>query len=176
MFELFKTEHKGLGSVVEVSIDYSAQQIKRQYKENGITCNGNETQVKKQDIDNFFQNEVYWLNKLQGEWIPKTLNIDMHTQTIIQEYTGPNLLYQKNNLPENIVEQVIEMYKFFKDKNVFKRNGSMSNLTLKGNKLIAFDFKWAKKRPEGLDMEIKSYNDWLSKIDKNLTNTLKEML
>ena len=100
MFELFKTEHKGLGSVVEVSIDYSAQQIKRQYKENGITCNGNETQVKKQDIDNFFQNEVYWLNKLQGEWIPKTLNIDMHTQTIIQEYTGPNLLYQKNNLPE----------------------------------------------------------------------------
>ena len=79
------------------------------------------------------------------------------------------------NLPD-ITDQVIRMYEFFKEKNVFKRNGSVSNLTMKNNQLVAFDFKWAKKRPNGLDMELRSYDEWLIKIDKTLPIVLREML
>jgi hypothetical protein len=68
------------------------------------------------------------------------------------------------------------MYTFFKENNVFKRNGSLSNLTVHNNQLIAFDFKWAKVRPEGIDLEKRSYNEWLSKIDKSLPTILQEMI
>ena len=68
------------------------------------------------------------------------------------------------------------MYKFFKSHNVFKRNGSLSNLTHNNGQLIAFDFKWAKVRPDGLDMEIKSYKEWLNKIDPSLTGKLMQMI
>ena len=76
----------------------------------------------------------------------------------------------------DIVEQVIEMYKFFKSHNVFKRNGSLSNLTHNNGQLIAFDFKWARPRPGGLTMETHSYKEWLSKIDPALTEKLMEMI
>jgi hypothetical protein len=76
----------------------------------------------------------------------------------------------------DIVEQVIEMYKFFKEKNVYKRNGSLSNLTLRDGQLVAFDFKWARLRPNGVEMELRSYDEWLSKIDSSLPNKLRELL
>ena len=68
------------------------------------------------------------------------------------------------------------MYKFFKEKNVFKRNGSLSNLTYNKNQLIAFDFKWSTKRPKGLEKEIYSYENYLNKINPELTNKLKELI
>ena len=76
----------------------------------------------------------------------------------------------------DIKEQVIEMYAFFKENNVFKRNGSLSNLTVHNGQLMAFDFKWARVRPEGIDLERRSYDEWLCKIDKSLSKILLEMI
>lgn len=179
MFELYKSPHRGLGTIVEVHIDYRNKLIKRLYKENGITVNGTTTQKSSHDIKNAFQNEVYWLEQLDSKWIPKTIDISYKDRTIIQEYTYTDLLNNKNKLKDtvpDIVDQIIEMYKFFKFKNVYKRNGSLSNLTLRRNQLVAFDFKWAKHRPNGLEMELRSYDEWLSKIDPILPIELRKIL
>jgi hypothetical protein len=175
-FELYKTPHYGLGTCVEVSIDTKNNIIRRQYKTDAITVNGTQTSKTAEEVEQFFLNEVYWLEKLQSKWLPITLDVNMQTRTIFQEYTHPDLLNIKQNLPSNISEQVVEMYKFFKENNVYKRNGSLSNLTLKDNQLVAFDFKWAKHRPDGIEMEIKSYEEWLSKINPSLTQKLKDLL
>ena len=69
------------------------------------------------------------------------------------------------------------MYRFFKDKNVFKLNGALSNLTLNKGKLVAFDFKWARFRTNKYkDYEIFSYEKWLSKIDIELVEKLKLLI
>jgi len=179
MFELYKSPHYGLGTTVEVHIDKENRLIRRHYKEGAITCSGAQTQKLKREIQDSFMYETYWLEKLESKWIPKTIDIDYRTRTIVQEYTHPDLLYIKSELKEvvpDIVEQIIEMYKFFKSHNMYKRNGSLSNLTLNNGQLVAFDFKWARQRPKGLEMEVKSYDQWLSKIDSSLTHTLKDML
>lgn len=134
---------------------------------------GNPTKFSADEIKHFFENEKFWLNKLESEWIPKTLEIG--DDFIIQEYTQPALIEQMPHLPD-IKDQVIEMYKFFKQKNVFKRNGSVSNLTMRNNQLVAFDFKWANERPNGLEMELKSYDEWLSKIDASLKEELRALI
>lgn len=179
MFELYKSPHYGLGTTVEVHIDKENNLIKRHFKEDAVTCSGNTTQKSLYDIQNAFLYEIHWLENLKSEWIPKTIDIDKTNRIIIQEYTHPDLLYIKPNLKEvvpDIKEQIIEMYKFFKKKNVFKRNGSLSNLTLRNKQLVAFDFKWARQRPEGIEMELKSYDTWLSKIDEDLPAVLRNML
>lgn len=179
MFELYKSPHYGLGTTVEVHIDKDAGLVRRHFKEDAITCSGEKTVKSKYEIQDAFMQEVYWLKELNSEWIPKTLEIDNTNRIIIQEYTYTDLLYIKPKLKEtvpDIVDQVIEMYKFFKSKNVYKRNGSLSNLTLRNGQLVAFDFKWARRRPEGIDMELRSYDEWLSKIDSDLPGQLRELL
>lgn len=147
--------------------------IRREFKPNAITCAGVPTRFTPIEIVDFFQNEVYWLNKLQSEWVPKT--IEVGPNFIVQEYTGPALIDSMPHLPD-IKDQVIEMYKFFKQHNVYKRNGSVSNLTMNKSQLVVFDFKWAMHRPNGLEMELKSYDVWLSKIDSTLSSSLRELL
>jgi hypothetical protein len=179
MFELYKSPHYGLGTCVEVHIDKENGLIRRQYKENAVTVSGEVTNKSKQEIQNAFAYELFWLDRLESKWVPKTIDIDMNSRTIVQEYTYPDLLHIKPKLKEvvpDIVEQVIEMYKFFKEKNVYKRNGSLSNLTLRDGQLVAFDFKWARLRPNGVEMELRSYDEWLSKIDSSLPNKLRELL
>ena len=69
------------------------------------------------------------------------------------------------------------MYKFFKEKNVFKLTGALSNLTMNGNQLVAFDWKWARFRTDKyIDYEVISYEKWLSKIDSELVEKLKCMI
>lgn len=180
MFELYKSPHYGLGTCVEVKINKKTGYISRQYTSNAITVSGNTTTKSPQEIKDFFDNEVYWLTKLRdSKWLPKLIWIDKHNQTIYQEYNGPCLLDIKSSIKveiPNIVEQIIEMYEFFKEQNMFKCNGSLSNLTIKGTQVKAFDFKWATHRPNNIEMEIKSYEQWLSKIDNSLTDRLKELL
>lgn len=179
MFELYKSPHYGLGTCVEVHIDKQNNIIKRQYKDDAITVNGRLTKKSTKEIEDFFMNEVYWLEKLQGPWLPMTLDINLATRTIIQDYTFTDLLSVKKDLFKivpDIEDQILQMYKFFKEKNVYKRNGSLSNLSLCGKRLIAFDFKWAKERPNGLEMELRSYDEWLSKISPDLPKKLRELL
>lgn len=179
MFELYKSPHYGLGTIIEVHIDQKNKLIKRLYKESAITVSGLPTNKTEAEIHNAFDQEVFWLSNLESKWIPKTIDIDYKNKIIIQEYTYTDLLYIKPKLKEvvpDIVDQIVEMYKFFKQKNVYKRNGSLSNLTLRNNQLVAFDFKWARQRPKGQEMEIKSYDEWLVKIDDSLPAKLRELL
>ena len=120
----------------------------------------------------FLKNEVFWLNYLKGKWVPELLEVG--NDYIITSYYGPDLNTSKV-MPDS--EQVIEMYKFFKEKNVFKLNGALSNMTMNGNQLVAFDWKWARFRTDKYkDFEVFSYEKWISKIDNDLIEELKCMI
>jgi len=173
MFKKYISEHEGVGTLVNVAIDNQNSIIKRTFRQN----------KKYNDIDakKFFENEVKWLETLESRWIPETVYIDYNEQSITQKYYAPCLLdfhLDKKYLEfiPDIVEQVVEMYEFFKLKKMFKRNGSLSNMTHNNGQLVAFDFKWATVRPKGISMELYSYNTWLSKIDPSLPKRLKEII
>lgn len=179
MFEKYSSPHHGVGTIVDVSIDYDNRLIKRQFKPGSLTVGDKVHEYNYEQVKEFFNNELRWLETLKSNWIPET--VEVGDNFIVQKYYGPCLLDFKPNkeflkyVPD-IVEQVIEMYKFFKSHNVFKRNGSLSNLTHNNGQLIAFDFKWAKVRPDGIEMELKSYKEWLSKIDDTLEQQLTNLI
>ena len=126
----------------------------------------------------FLKNEVFWLNYLKSKWVPEL--IEVGDNYVITSYYGPDLNTQRNNkvkLADDLADQTLEMYKFFKEKNVFKLNGALSNLTMNGNQLVAFDWKWARFRTDKYnDYEVISYEKWLSKIDSELVEKLKCMI
>ena len=110
----------------------------------------------------------------------RSIDIDESKQEIITEYYGPDLLtnYQAGTLLKDIpdiIEQVIEMFKFFKEHNVYKFNNALSNMTVNNKQLVAFDFKWARERPEGKEHELFSYTEWMSKIDDKLPEMLEKL-
>ncbi len=50
-------------------------------------------------------------------------------------------------------------------------------MTMNGNQLVAFDWKWAKFRTDKYkDFEVFSYEKWLSRIDTELVEKLKCMI
>jgi len=118
----------------------------------------------------FYENDLYWLKKLQSKWVSELIDYNDKKQTITLKYYGPSLL--EITPDKNWKYQIIDMYKFFKKNNVYKRNGSLSNLTEDNGQIKAFDFKWATQRPNGKELEIRSYKEWLSKIDINLAEIL----
>lgn len=174
------TTHDGIGTIVDVSLNEQDMLIKRIFKEGSITVSGQTHEYTQEQVKDFYHNEVYWLNKLDSKWLPQLVKFDDTTQTIIQKYYGPCLLdYLHTDLHTripNLADQIVEMHEFFKKHNVFKRNNSLSNLTYNGKQVIAFDFKWAKERPEGIQMELHSYQHWLNKIDKDLPARLKALV
>jgi hypothetical protein len=178
-WKTYRTIHKGVGTLCEVLINEQDGLIRRNFNKDSITVSGRKTRFNPQRINLFFDNEVKWLRELESEWIPKTVEINHNEKYIIQEYYNDDLLCHKKKskiiLPD-LEEQILEMYKFFKSKNVYKRNGSLSNLTWNDNQLIAFDFKWAMSRPLGLEKEIYSYDNYLSKVNLDLPKKLKSLL
>ena len=126
----------------------------------------------------FLKNEVFWLNYLKSKWVPEL--IEVGDNYVITRYYGPDLNTQRNNkvkLADDLSDQTLEMYKFFKEKKVFKLNGALSNLTMNDNQLVAFDWKWARFRTDKyIDYEVISYEKWLSKIDSELVEKLKCMI
>ena len=120
----------------------------------------------------FLKNEVFWLNYLKSKWVPELLEVG--SNYVITRYYGNDLIKQKY-MPDK--QQVIDMFKFFKEKNVFKLNNALSNMTMNGNQLVAFDWKWARFRTDKYkDFEVMSYNKWISKIDSDLVEELKCMI
>ena len=100
--------------------------------------------------------------------------LEVGNNYVITRYYGSDLIKQKYK-PDR--QQVIDMFKFFKEKNVFKLNNALSNMTMNGNQLIAFDWKWARFRTDKYkDFEVMSYNKWISKIDSDLVEELKCMI
>ena len=127
---------------------------------------------KGEDNQSFLKNEVFWLNYLKGKWVPELLEVG--NNYVITRYYGCDLIQQKH-MPSK--EQVIDMFKFFKEKNVFKLNNALSNMTMNDNQLVAFDWKWARFRTDKYkDFEVMSYNKWISKIDSDLVEELKCMI
>jgi len=168
------------GTIAEVFLSEDKSVIKKIYHPEGITVSGKKTRYPPDVIKACFVNEVLWTEKLQSKWVPRLIDISEETQTLIQEYNGPDLLnnYKAGTLHKDIpdiVEQIIDMYKFFKLRNVYKTNGSLSNMALKGKQVIAFDFKWAQIRPNWKVVELYSYTEWLSKIDKDLPEILEKL-
>ena len=127
---------------------------------------------KGEDNQSFLKNEVFWLNYLKGKWVPELLEVG--NNYVVTRYYGRDLIEQKY-MPDR--QQVIDMFKFFKEKNVFKLNNALSNMTMNGNQLVAFDWKWARFRTDKYkDFEVMSYDKWISKIDSDLVEELKCMI
>ena len=127
---------------------------------------------KDEDNQSFLKNEVFWLNYLKGKWVPELLEVG--DNYVVTRYYGRDLIEQKY-MPYR--QQVIDMFKFFKEKNVFKLNNALSNMTMNGNQLVAFDWKWARFRTDKYkDFEVMSYDKWISKIDNDLIKELKCMI
>ena len=127
---------------------------------------------KDEDNQTFLKNEVFWLNYLKSKWVPELLEVG--SNYVITRYYGNDLIKQKY-MPDK--QQVIDMFKFFKEKNVFKLNNALSNMTMNGNQLVAFDWKWARFRTDKYkDFEVMSYNKWISKIDSDLVKELECMI
>ena len=124
----------------------------------------------------FLKSEVFWLNYLKSKWVPELLEVGKNY--VITSYYGPDLnKLHPMKRPKDLANQTLEMYRFFKDKNVFKLNGALSNMTLNKGQLVAFDFKWARFRTNKfIDYEIYSYEKWLSKIDNELVEKLKLLI
>ena len=127
---------------------------------------------KGEDNQSFLKNEVFWLNYLKGKWVTELLEVG--NNYVITKYYGSDLIEQKYT-PDR--QQVIDMFKFFKEKNVFKLNNALSNMTMNGKQLVAFDWKWARFRTDKYkDFEVMSYDKWISKIDNDLIKELKCMI
>ena len=131
-----------------------------------------------EEEDNFalLKNEVFWLNCLKSKWVPELLEVG--NNYVITSFYGPDLTkVHYLSRPKDLASQTLEMYKFFKDKNVFKLNGALRNMTLNNGQLVAFDFKWARFRTNKYkNYEIFSYEKWLSKIDIELIVKLKLLI
>jgi len=131
-----------------------------------------------EEEDNFalLKNEVFWLNCLKSKWVPELLEVG--NNYVITSFYGPDLTKVHHlSRPKDLASQTLEMYKFFKDKNVFKLNGALRNMTLNKGQLVAFDFKWARFRTNKYkNYEIYSYEKWLSKIDIELVEKLKLLI
>lgn len=186
MFELYRNNHGPEGSLAEIWIDKDARLIKKLYKPGGITVTGNVTTYRDLDvICSMYENEIRWSKKLKGEFVLEIYDhgeiADQTGYYIIQEYVGPDLLHyydgKKLSGIEDPVGQIVDMFRFFKDSNVYKLNNAMSNLTNDSGKIRAFDFKYAVERsPEHRYLEEQSIDKWLSKIDSSLKQTLREFL
>lgn len=186
MFELYKKPNgPGVrGSISEVWIDKDTKLVKKIYKPSGITISGHPPLVSDLGkIQRLYENETYWSTRLQSDMVVKTLDhgplSDEPGWFIMQEWHGPDLLTRydvENRLSLSVPdakEQVIEMFKFLQANDVYKINNAMSNMTLCNGRILMFDFKWAVKRCEHeRQRELRSINEWISKIDPSLKESL----
>ncbi len=170
----YKTSHEGVGTFVSVWLDEDNGLVKRTF--DGDHCGeGVSKRTSKADI--LFKNEIYWLTHpelSESKFLPELIDIDEESRTIIQRYYGPNLLdYYPDKFPiSNLSEQILEMYKFFHEVGVNKLNGALSNMSLNGDQVIAFDFKWARPAPKANAKEVKAFRKWLTKLDPDLVEEL----
>ena len=175
-----------LGQIANVYLNEDKTLIKRTYNHIGVTVNNNPSEYSKDFIYDKWCREYKWLNEFNGMFfMPELIDINFEEAWTIQRYYGPDLLTQGINTIPDIEDQVLKIYKFFKDRNVYKKNGSLSNMTHDNGRLITFDYKWMVERDEihfsgNIDhhknWEITSFELWLSKINPDLVPKLKALL
>ena len=152
----YRTNHFGLGTLCKVLIDNNKSLIRREFISGATTVSGKTNNYNEEEVRKFFNNEVYWLKKLDGKWLPELVEINYEEQYIVQKFYRNSLLYDKHRLLElmpDINDQIIKLYKFFKKMNVYKCNGSLSNMTVNNNQLIAF------RKPAGVPVQADKTGD-----------------
>lgn len=168
-----------LGRICHVSISNDRKYIKRQYTSTLPCVNGsvNPYNYSKETIKKFFENDIYWINKLDKKYVVKPVYVNNDTMEIIYNYYGQDLYHDQDKFKsiKNFKEQILEMYEYFKKENIFKGNGSRSNLLLINGRVKAFDFKWTNIRPKGIKLELMSYENWLRAAEPSLELELKKM-
>ena len=86
------SQHDGLGTIVNVLVDEEQGLISRTFQAGYQTVSGKKHEYTQEQVNKFYQNELYWLDKLNGKWLPEFIANNNETQTIIQRYYGPCLL------------------------------------------------------------------------------------
>ena len=195
MFQPFTHPHSGIGSHVTVSIDYKNQLIKREFPEQSRLCNGTVRQFKDDEQKSLYDNETYWLKRLETTIpLPELVEVNDEERCIIQRYCGPDLLIQSQSdgwtWNDGLTGQLIDIYKALYDLGVCKRNGSLSNMCLGPNgELQVFDFKWAfcafespevslnpnAGGPLGIDDERYSAEHYLAKISGSVSTRISQL-
>jgi|TARA_Y100000389_G_C17438784_1_gene507246 hypothetical protein len=172
------THDPNLGKVASVFLNEDKSLVKRYFVPGGITTHGQPTKESPEYVEEKWNNEVKALLDFQNfDWVPDLVEIDYIDRYIIQEYYGPCLLYQRWDDIPNLHQQIIDIYTYFKEIDVYKLNGSLANTTRKGDKLIMFDFKFMRKRePFLLEHAEREIDLWLKKFGQDLVPTLKALI
>jgi|TARA_B110000908_G_scaffold148253_1_gene180603 hypothetical protein len=170
-------KRRDLGRMCHVTIDEANSTITREFTISKVTAAGkiNPFNYTLATVEDAFNNDVHWTTQLDSNYVLKPLSIDYENLSITYPYHGKDLYhdYEKFTSIKDFKEQIIEMYTYFKEQNIFKGNGSRSNLVLVDNKVKAFDFKWTRIRPHNIKLELMSYEIWLKNADNNLETELK---
>ena len=197
MYQLYLNNESSRGSLAEVWIDKEAKLVKKLYKPTGTTIRNKPPLFQDmEEIEGMFGREVQWLTALESDKVVKIYEHGTLTDEegfyCIQEYGGPTLLeYYSNGILHthfpNIKEQIIDLFQFFKEHNVYKYNHAMANMTGTDDGTIkAFDFKYTEIR-EPLarcpstgklkrENECHSIDTWIVKIDSTLPDILKKLV
>lgn len=166
-----------LGRMCHVTINKTNSTITREFTITKPTASGkiNPFNYTKEQIISAFKNDLYWTTVLDSKYVLKPITIDEENLSMTFPYYGPDLYHDQEKFLsiKNFRDQIIDMYKYFKEVNIFKGNGSRSNLVLVGESIKAFDFKWTKLRPKNIKLELMSYEIWLKNADTRLENDLK---
>lgn len=185
MYEKYSNTISSRGSLAEVWIDTEKKLVKKYYKVNAVTIKNRPAYHRTiEEITSLYNNEIKWATQLKSKHVVETYEYGELTDEcfyIIQEYTGPDLLqYNNNELPNlfpNIQDQLEEMYKLFKEHNMYKLNNAKCNLTGSNGVLKCFDFKYAVKRePKYIPIEMRSLTQWIVNIDKSLVERLSKYI
>ena len=172
------THDPNLGKIVSVYLNEDKTLIKRYFVQNSITSNGQPTVKSLEYIEEKWNNEVDALTRFEGlSWVPGLVEINQDERYVVQEYYGPCLLNQPFKDIPNLHQQVIDIYTYLKEIDVYKLNGSLTNSTRNGDTLVMFDFKYMRKRTNSLkpyaEREIDS---WLKKFGTDLVPALKNLI
>lgn len=169
-----------LGQIASVYLNDDQTLIKRTYNLNGVTVNDSPSEYSAEFIKERWAREYRWINEFNGEFfMPELIDANYDEGWTVQRYYGSDLLIQGTSQIPNVEDQVLDIYKFLKEKEVYKKNGSLSNMTHDNGRLIAFDYKWTVPRDtpgDHKELEERSIDLWLSKISLDLVPKLKALL
>lgn len=172
------TQDPNLGKIVSVYLNEDKTLVKRYFVPGGITTHGQPTEESPEYIEEKWSNEVAALTRFDGfSWVPGLVEINEDERYIVQEYYGPCLLNQSFNDIPNLHQQIIDIYTYLKEIEVYKLNGSLANSTRNGDTLVMFDFKYMTKRTDDLrPYAIKEIDSWLYKFGGGIVQELKDLV
>jgi len=178
IWEPYRHPDPTIGRVVSVYLNENKTLVKRYFIPNGIMVNGKTSDWSEEYVEQKWITETNSLLRFQDkEWVPKLVDINYQEKYIIQEYYGTDLMIRGFDDIPDIEDQVVEIYKYFKEINMYKLNGSLPNMTKLNGKVIMFDFKYMRERsPETKPYALVEIHEWLSEISPTIVPKLEALL